>query len=168
MRGSPARLALALLLLSGVSAYAAAQEPPAGIPRGAHLVAFQPLESFPRLYSGIEGPRRTVVRDPGAWAELWSEIVRDREPKNEPPPVDFACHMVIVAAMGARPTGGFSIAIERVYRSADRLFVEVRERSPGANCMVTQALTQPADAAVVPRSDLPVSFAESKEIRDCP
>lgn len=151
-----------------MSACAAAQEPPAGIPRGAHPVAFHPLESFPRLYSGIEGPRRTVVRDADAWAELWSEMAGDREPKSEPPPVDFASHMVIVAAMGTRPTGGFSIAIERVYQSAERLFVEVRERAPSANCMVTQALTQPADAVVVPRSDLPVSFAESKEIRDCP
>ena len=75
--------------------------------------------------------------------------------------------MVVVASMGGRATGGYSIEIVRVAETTDRLYVEVREVSPGRSCIVTMAGTAPVTAVRVPRRDLPVEFVERAETRDC-
>ncbi|MBI4539240.1 MAG: protease complex subunit PrcB family protein [Gemmatimonadetes bacterium] len=168
MRNATLALSLVLFVLAlPVNGCGGTQEPPTGIPPGADLVPIQQLPSFPRQYSAIEEPRRTVIRDETTWATFWAEIEGLQTPKTDPPPVDFTTQLVLAAAMGTRSTGGHTITIERVYRTSDRIFVEVREVAPGRACIVTMALTQPVDAALAPKSELPVSFVERKEVRDC-
>jgi hypothetical protein len=108
-------------------------------------------------YSGIPEPRRVVIRDPAAWETLWDEARRVGS-LPPAPSVDFTRDMVLVVAMGLRPTGGYRISVDAVYRAHGGVFVVVREISPGAGAMVTQVLTAPLDLVRVPRTDEAVTF----------
>jgi len=117
--------------------------------------------------SGIEVAARRLISDAGVWAATWSEIHSTVRPEPALPNIDFAGSVVVVAAMGTKPTGGHTIEIEGVYRADDRLYVVVRETSPGSNCMTTQALTAPVVAVSVEKTGLPVSFVERRETVSC-
>ena len=118
--------------------------------------------------SGWDSPTRTVIRDQAAWEEAWARTHQGHTPVAPAPVIDFSKEMVILVATGVKPSGGYSIVIERAAEvAADGIAVTVRSTSPGAQCYVTAALTQPVDIARVARRDGPVHFVERAEERDC-
>jgi len=108
-----------------------------------------------------------VVRDSQAWSALWAQIVANHSPTPPVPSIDFSREMLIVAAMGTRNTGGYSIKVESVSGSSTELVATVTATSPGRSCMTTQALTAPVDIVRVPRSELPVRFVEQRSVNEC-
>jgi hypothetical protein len=114
-------------------------------------------------HTGIGEARRMVIRDANGFAELWSELGAGDRPE-----VDFTRTVVVVAAAGERPTGGYEIAIERVARADSQLTIQVVETAPGPNCVTTGGATQPVDVVVIPGvAPRGWSFLERKEIRPC-
>jgi protease stability complex PrcB-like protein len=119
------------------------------------------------LNSGIGSPREEVVRDSAAWHRLWEEIHATTTPVPDLPQVDFSQDMILVAAMGSQPTGGYDILLTGATQDSAGLTVALLERRPGTECMTTQALTRPLDLAKVPRLDGEVRFVESLEETSC-
>jgi hypothetical protein len=117
--------------------------------------------------TGISERQRIVVRDAATWAQLWRTITSGYSPPPPVPEVDFDSEMAIVAAMGTRPSGGYSIHIDEVREAGEQLHVVVREVSPGPDCLVSAALTAPVIAVRVARRDGPVTFVEHAEVVDC-
>jgi len=139
-------------------------------PNGAGIGVDRPAPSASERstsYSGFGARRRLVVRDQATWDSVWTRFSGSVQPVPEPPAVDFATQMVVVASMGQRSSGGFVIAIEAVSENDQGILVRVRESSPGRNCLVTAALTSPATLRIVPASTKPVSFREIVETRNC-
>ena len=113
--------------------------------------------------SGIVEPLQVVIRDREAWVELWKRI-----DKNAPlPAIDFSRDMLIVVAMGQQSSGGFGIIIDAVRERDDRLEVMVKSISPGKNCGVLTALTQPVDIVRLLKSKQPVIFRETHVTKTC-
>jgi hypothetical protein len=83
------------------------------------------------------------------------------------PPIDFAREVIVFAAMGTRPSGGFAIEIVRAVPAGGVFDVVVTERSAGAECATPAAVTEPAAAVRVPRSDLPVRWIERTVVSSC-
>lgn len=125
------------------------------------------LASWYRSNSALEDSARIVVRTSAEWTTLWNRIVANHAPKPPVPAIDFEKEMLLVAAMGTRPTGGHAIEIEAVDRDGSSITASVRTRSPGKNCMTTQALTAPVAIVRIPRSDLPVRFVEEHIVTSC-
>jgi hypothetical protein len=120
------------------------------------------------LYNTASSARqRIVIREQAEWEELWTNATRNYQPPPEIPPVNFSSEMVVIAGMGSRPTGGFSIGIESAHEADGTLFITVLESSPGPRCFTTQAFTSPLTAARVPRRDGPTTFVEKTEINNC-
>lgn len=117
--------------------------------------------------AGIARPERIVIRSQEEWAAAWARIQGPQAASLPLPPVDFSREMVVVGAMGTRPTGGFSILVEEAYDRGDAIVVRFRATEPGARCVVTTGLTSPADAARLPRHDRAVVFEEILVTRDC-
>jgi len=114
--------------------------------------------------SGITTPERLVIRDDSAYAKFWASL----GDASSRPSVDFTHDIVIVAAAGQQPTGGHSIAVERVIRVGAGLAVEVATTVPSKGCMTTQALTQPVDVVVVAAADARTwSFADRSVAGGC-
>ncbi|MFN2563770.1 MAG: protease complex subunit PrcB family protein [Gemmatimonadaceae bacterium] len=124
------------------------------------------LSSF-RYYSGLTERQRLVIRSSSAWDEAWKRITARSSPAQPAPAVDFDHEIVVLVAMGQRPTGGYSIAIEGLFEAGGALYALVRETSPGSRCFTTQALTQPIDAVRVPRRAGAVAFVERTATNEC-
>jgi hypothetical protein len=121
------------------------------------------------LYSGMKDRHRLAVPDSQAWTALWRQVTQNILPPVPVPAIDFNTDAVIIASMGMRPTGGYSIEIESVQAAEGTLYVTVLERSPGTNCVVTQAVTAPVHAVRVPRQSFLASvvFTEKTEVQNC-
>lgn len=125
-------------------------------------------EPFSLAYaSGLRELQRLVVPDASTWQQVWSSIWSGTSPEPPIPQVDFGREIVVVAAMGERPTGGFTILIDSASETASGISIRIRSISPGSGCVTTQALTQPVDIARVPRRDGSVTFDERLETQEC-
>jgi hypothetical protein len=123
--------------------------------------AFESL--FSAAHSGIEQKRHDVVRDQAAWARAWSEIHARSGSAPAPPVVDFGKDMLILVALGTRPSGGFSVKVRGIEASGERVEVEVLESCPPQGAMVTAALTQPVEVVRVAAQPLAPTFKEVRE-----
>jgi len=139
------------------------------LPRGAQPIPSSPVTDLDVVQemSGIDTRERRVVDNANDWQAIWRRIAQNQQPEPAPPTIDFNSDVVVLASMGTQSSGGFSVAIEGVYRTADKLYVVVREASPGKNCMTTAALTAPVAAVRMQRTGLPVEFLEHKTTQDC-
>ena len=121
-----------------------------------------------RFNSGLARREHVVVRDSATWAKLWTEIVRTHSPKPPVPSVNFTRHMLVVASMGQKSSGGYAVWIDSITVAGDTLRIAVREQSPGPRCGTTAALTAPVALARVERSQLPAVFTTVPVVSDCP
>lgn len=101
-----------------------------------------------------------VVRDAATWDKLWKALHRTRLPTPPTPEVDFDRHMVIATFAGERRTGGYQTRIAAVVEDEKGLRVEVWNRQPPPDAMVTMALTYPYSMVVAPRHDGQVRWVQ--------
>jgi hypothetical protein len=139
----------------------------AGRPRTLPIVRLRAEPVSLTYVSGLAEPQQLVVRDQAAWQEAWNAIWRHHVPRPPLPDVDFAREMIVVAALGTRPTGGYSVFLDSAWDGPDGIVVRIRAISPGSGCGVTLALTQPVDVARLLRREGAVVFSQQHEIQDC-
>ena len=172
------RRALRPLALAAVLLVTACADPPSD-PGRATLVdesrrlepvndtAFDEAVAPFRYHSALEASERRVIRDADSWGEFWVRTTARMSSPSPAPAVDFGRHMVVVAALGTRPSGGYSIVLEGVFEGDTELLVPVLAVSPGEACFTTAALTAPLDLMLVERRDLPARFTQRDETLDC-
>lgn len=118
-------------------------------------------------YSGIDDSLHVVIRDRPRWRQFWTSIHSRILPRPTLPEVDFGREIVLLAAMGRRPSGGFSLRIVAATESADVLRVDVERREPGRGCILSAAVTSPVDIARVESRADSVLFVEHRRVEDC-
>ena len=158
----------AALIAIGCGDSTSVPDPRAGIQDDALAVSTDSVENLfyhYRFDGPLETRERIVVREESLWSGTWERLTRaDLLPVIGP--VDFDEHMVVIASMGRRNTGGFMISIDAVYRRGSDLYVVVHEIRAG-RCLVTQAETTPITAARVPRVSGTVHFVERTSVHHC-
>lgn len=120
---------------------------------GVEAVPFETLSEG--AFSAIDSPLRLVIRDSASLADLFRRAFGQGTPV---PPIDFEARSIIAVFIGTRPTGGFSVEIQRVTRADDLLIVTALETTPAPDQIVIQALTQPYHIISVPRTEAQVRF----------
>lgn len=134
--------------------------------------AFERLDWWARRYyrfnSGVERPFYGVVQDYRNWHRLWDQITSRHGTKRVNPAVDFGKDMLLVAAAGTKPTGGYGIQITSVRDSGSQLVATAVRTSPGKRCGATAALTSPVDIVRLPRSVKPVRWQFRDIAKECP
>lgn len=152
-----------------VSAFACARSPvgPTEHPQPLPITRFTSDEVSLTYSSGFLVPQQMVVRDAAAWRNAWAAIWQNVSTPPSLPNVDFDREMVVIAALGQRSTGGFSIFIAGATDERGTVRVKTRSVSPGPGCVTTAALTQPVDAARLPRRDRMVTFEDTAETLQC-
>jgi len=139
------------------------------IPADAQEMGLMPVGNSQQQqhWSGFTERARLAIRDQDAWASAWTTVMAQSASPVGPPQVDFESEMVVLAAMGQRNTGGYTIEIREAAANAEALYVSVVETSPGSGCGTTQALTQPVVMARVARYDGEVRFINNEVTRNC-
>jgi len=98
-----------------------------------------------------------------AWLDVWNRI-HSRDPRLGPSPVpplpeiDFSREIVVVAAMGSRPTAGYFISIDGAHERDNLL--EVVVRSVETRCGGFTILTAPLAIVRLPKTERSVVFRE--------
>lgn len=153
-----------LLLLTSIALLGCTRSQPATPPGTSIPVTRFRSDSLPFAFnSGVDEPERLVVRDAAAWNSLWTRIHARQSPVPPLPSVDFTKEMVVFAALGTQPSGGYSVLIDSATEAGDgNINVTVRAGSPGPACGTTSALTEPVDLARLARRDAKVQFVERR------
>jgi PrcB C-terminal len=136
-----------------------------------YLVEYQAFR--PSLYfTGDEGPEIatfTAIQAEPEWRKLWAELEprlpRDmRESAPHPfPRIDFTRQTLLIAALGTKPTGGFSLSVESVTENPASITVNLVALNPGKGCGdaiygITQITTHPIAMLLIPKTSKPVHF----------
>jgi hypothetical protein len=108
-----------------------------------------------------------VIRDQAAWQSLWSRMNSNHFPAPALPAVDFSAEMVVVAAVGGKPSGGFSVSVDSASERSGTVIVEVTMTSPGPNCIVAGLMTSPVATAKLPTRTGAVNFNVTRRVTNC-
>jgi hypothetical protein len=108
-----------------------------------------------------------VITDAGMWASVWQQVTQNQLPAPALPEVDFDSEVVVLASMGTRNSGGYSIVITSASVVNGQVRIAVQESSPGQNCAVTGALTAPVHIVRVPRLTTTPMFVEQATTTTC-
>jgi len=109
-------------------------------------------------YGGVKDRSFVVVSTEDQWKSWWSTINGNVQPLPPLPRIDFSTHALVAVFQGRKNSGGYSIGVEAVIETHDRVTVTVRELEPGPMNIVTSALSSPWEVVAVPRPEKPVLF----------
>jgi len=122
-----------------------------------------PIRSLKKgAFSGIREAKQEAVKSADAWEKLWKQHATAAGESEKIPAVDFSKEMVVVATMGTKRTGGYTIEIVGVEAKDKALRISVKKTSPPPDAMTIQALTAPFHFVAVPKSNLKPEFVEVK------
>jgi hypothetical protein len=125
------------------------------------------VRGYYRFNSALDRPLYTAVRDYRSWHAMWDSIVARHGPKPLSPAVDFSKDMILIAATGSKPSGGYAIRIVSVRETGKELVATAVRISPGPRCGATAAIIAPADIVRVPISRKPVRWTFRDRLTDC-
>jgi len=160
------RLTKQLALAATVAACRPTPTPQLGDTTRAAVRAAPPTQLARATQTGYDAPAELAIRDATPWDDAWRRL----HPGDAPPApaVDFGREMVVVVALGQRPTGGVDVAIDSaVVAPDDGATVHYTVREPGAGCMAAQVITTPATAARVARAAGTVTFRRQTVATPC-
>lgn len=126
---------------------------------------FGGTRAFPYFSFKSDKGFRLVVKNQEEYNDFWTRFTAPFLPSNGPiprPEIDFSKQMLIVSAMGLRPSSGYWTIMDGACEVAGQveIFVtNVEDTSCGAQ---TASITYPADAILISRTDLPVVFRETQ------
>jgi hypothetical protein len=165
-RSMPVRAALVGAALIAAAACGGSDDP--GLGPNATIVRTESADTlFLRAsFSGLSDSGGYAVRTPDQWAGVWAKATRGQQPAAAAPTVDFSRNMVLLVAMGTRPSGGYTARIDRVYDADGTRVVEATFTSP-QNCLTIAAITAPCAAVIAPTTAAPVRFVTKAEVRRC-
>lgn len=126
-----------------------------------------PLETIVQVSNPGQGgaQRQEVIRDEAAWRTAWSEIREGSALPTEPPAVDFAREMVILAAMETQ--GCVSrVTINSVTASGGDLVIAVTEAPPAPNCVCITS-ERPVHIVRAPKLDGTPRFVVTRGQTSC-
>ncbi|MCP5091498.1 MAG: protease complex subunit PrcB family protein [Gammaproteobacteria bacterium] len=75
--------------------------------------------------------------------------------------------MAVIFTLGAQRSGGYSVQITRAIRTAENLKLIAEVSRPSPDCIVTAAITAPADVVLLPMTKKPVVVEEISVLVDC-
>ena len=121
-----------------------------------------PIRSLKKgAFSGIREVKQEIVKSADAWEKLWKQHATAAGESDKIPAVDFSKEMVVVATMGTKRSGGYTIEIVGVEARDKALKISVKKSSPPPDAMTIQALTAPFHFVAVPKSNLKPEFVEA-------
>ena len=130
-----------------------------GAANGAQTLPIRSLKKG--AFSGIREVKQEVVKSADAWEKLWKQHATAAGESEKIPAVDFSKEMIVVATMGTKRTGGYTIEIVGVEAKDKTLRISVKKTSPPPDAMTIQALTAPFHFVAVPKNNLKPEFVEA-------
>jgi hypothetical protein len=107
-----------------------------------------------------------AVRSLTEWKALWQPYVPG--PESTSSDVDFTKYTLLIAALGTRGSGGYTVTIRDAVDDGPMIHVSVLEIRPrGSGCAVTTEISYPVTAVLIPRTAKAVWFEVKSADLDC-
>lgn len=116
--------------------------------------------------TGYEEPTQLVIRDTQSFSKAWAVIYTGHTAPPSLPEFDFSREMLVLVALGTRPTTGFQLELVSSESDGSTLYLAFHELT-SYNCFVFASLTFPAALIRVPRLEGPVSISIDQKPRTC-
>lgn len=118
-----------------------------------------------QLMGDVERPTLAVIRSASSFQSLWAAAHSKRFDMRFPgppcvppvPPIDWATEVVIVAALGQRPTLSYKVYLS-LSEEPTGLHVLIHERQPGSDEDQLTAISYPTVLAIVRTDGTDVTF----------
>jgi hypothetical protein len=126
---------------------------------------FGGTRDFPRLQFRSDNGFRLVIKNRGEFGNFWKQLTGPVPPDPSVfpfPEVDFSKELVVVAAMGQRPSSGYWTIIDGACEVDGQVEVFISNVEDTSCSGVLTSLTYPADAVLIPRTELPIVFRETR------
>lgn len=133
-------------------------------PEPAHSVTFRVLDSGTQA-AGAPARKNYAAYSKDGFVKLWNMV--HGASAASLPEIDFSKEYAIGVFAGQKPTGGYSIEVVSVTDEDAVRTVEVGLTKPGANCMVTEALTSPYQIIAVPVSAAALAHTDAEASAPC-
>src|SRR6185369_15042957 len=116
----------------------------------------------------IEEPTYRAFRNRNDLKDYWNFLL-ERTPGAPPPmpEIDFSTSILIMAAVGERPYGGYSVHFSTYIESADRILVSVEDRQPGALCLLPAQVSYPVAFGTIPKTAKVIDFQITNVVTTC-
>jgi hypothetical protein len=101
---------------------------------------------------------RLVIKNRDEFSDFWKRFTA----AIPPPEIDFTKEMIVVSAMGQRPTSGYWTFIDGACEVDGHVEVFVSNVEDPRCIGAMDSLTYPADAVRLPQTNLPVVFRETQ------
>lgn len=131
------------------------------------FVPSQDVTLAQQTYSGYTTRERAVVQTASEWPAIWSKIHSGQSPEPAVVTPDFTNEDAVIAAMGEKNSGGYSITIDSVTRHERGSVVYVTEKSPSPSCITPAVITHPVHAVRAPRATGTYQWRERTETVNC-
>jgi hypothetical protein len=94
-------------------------------------------------YSGVSKKKTLIITNQKDFEKTWSECYSIQIPQPKAPQINFEKEIVLVAFAGEFSSGGYKVELTNINKKRKTINVNVINTTPGANCNVTSAMTQP-------------------------
>ncbi len=136
---------LAALLVVSVVGVTGCKKAPV-VPQAAGVSGTMPVMILDQMQGndpGLTAPDVLIIKSMDELAATGSqELVTQK--------IDFEKYTLVVLALGTQNTGGYAAIITGIQVEGDTLFVQGRALRPTPDAMVTQVITYPYAAALIP------------------
>lgn len=129
------------------------------------IVPFEVIHSG--TYCSVSAKKEVVITNNDDYQKLMGEVYANLDQMPRIPDVDFTKNDVVAVFMGTKNTGGYAINFDKVIKRTDAVTCAVFESSPGKNCSVTEALTQPYEIVKIPKMNKKIKFILKQRTKDC-
>ena len=113
--------------------------------------------------SGFQEPQERFITTLDEWIQLWARRQGNLDTKKPHPRVDFDRDVVLVATLGMKSSGGYSIEITRIVKTKDDIQVFVKRTAPPEGAKPAAAQTSPFVLARMKKPDRPVTFLDEEK-----
>ena len=113
--------------------------------------------------SGFQSPLQMFIVSEKDWIDLWEKRQGSGAPQRTHPAVDFSRDVVVVAALGSKLTGGYSLEISKIVQTKDNVEVTVRIGAPAPGSTPRGGPTSPFVFVRMKKPDKPVTFKEEEK-----
>jgi len=113
-------------------------------------------------------PWGAIINTQEEWGQLFMSWQGDFTPPSEHAPrFDFEKYQLITGGFGVKPSGGYSVVVDRVDELSDVIYVSVLDISPGSGCLVSWGFTNPFTTVLIKKPTKPIKFSVTKLVSEC-
>jgi len=109
---------------------------------------------------GFDTAKLLVITDKQGLLDVYNQVNKIRKPNFDIPKLDYKKQCLLALFMGERSTGGYTISVDHILESPNKITVYIEEKNPEG--MTTMVISSPFCFVLIDKSDKEIVFEKMK------